>query len=185
MRPARSRFALALAALTFFASMPGADAATYTLTRTAIAGGGLSPSGTGPYTLSATLAQGSAGRASGGPYTLSAGFLYPRDLATTDAPPTPAIPTRVEFLPTSPNPARHSTRLSFELPAPAVVRLDVISVEGRRVATLLSRRFDAGRHQLHWNLADEAGHPLPPGLYFAVLSVGASRRSQRLVVLDR
>lgn len=176
--------ACAALALLATAAVPS-GAATYALTRTAVAGGGLSPTGAGPYTLTATLSQAASGPLAGGAYTLSAGFLHPRTLPNVDTPPLSARPTRVAFLPVQPNPARGALTLAFELPAEALVRLDVLSVDGRRVATLTSRRFEAGRHAIRWSGTDDVGAPVAPGIYLASFTSGTSRLSRRFVLLDR
>jgi hypothetical protein len=103
-------------------------------------------------------------------------------VATTDpeiegvpAPP----PTVLCMAPAAPNPAEVATRIEFALPASAHVTL---SVYGRQqghgpretsvVRSLLDGTLAAGTFAFYWDLSDDHGDPLPPGLYRVVLVVG-------------
>jgi hypothetical protein len=90
---------------------------------------------------------------------------------------------RVAWLPARPNPATTRVTLAFELPGATDARVDIYSVDGRRVATPFAGRRDAGRHTLDWACSDAAGRRLAAGVYVAVLTAGAFHRSQRVVVL--
>ncbi len=87
------------------------------------------------------------------------------------------------FAPPAPNPARAFTRLAFTLPRAGVVRLEVLDLQGRRVRTLADGAYMAGRWALAWNLGDDAGRAVAPGVYFARLSGAAGTLTRRLVVL--
>jgi hypothetical protein len=41
----------------------------------------------------------------------------------------------------------------------------------------------AGINALSWDGFDDAGHPVPPGVYFAAAASGTSRASMRVLVL--
>ena len=103
-------------------------------------------------------------------------------VATTDpgtegvpAPP----PTVLCMEPAAPNPAEVATRIQFALPASGHVTL---SVYGRHqghgpretsvVRTLLDGTVAAGTFSFHYDLNDDQGVPLPPGIYRVVLVVG-------------
>lgn len=59
-----------------------------------------------------------------------------------------------------PNPARGAVRLALALAAPAAVRVTVVDVQGREVATLADGERTAGRHALAWDASR-----LPAGVY--------------------
>jgi hypothetical protein len=42
---------------------------------------------------------------------------------------------------------------------------------------------DAGTHLLAWDGKDEGGREVRPGIYFALVTAGDSRRSERFVVI--
>ncbi len=94
-------------------------------------------------------------------------------LAAVPAPP----PTNVCFGPAYPNPASGFTRVNFSLPQPANVSLVVYGQHGKHgrafpVRTLASGSFAAGAFTVVWDLKDDAGAPLPPDIYRAVLVTG-------------
>ena len=76
-----------------------------------------------------------------------------------------------------PNPFRDATTLSYTLPAPAEVRLDVFDALGRLVATVEQGVRPAGLHEVAFRAADA----LPPGLYIARLTADGQRATRRLV----
>lgn len=50
-----------------------------------------------------------------------------------------------------PNPARARVTVSFRLDAPAEASIRVFGADGREVALLARRRFEAGEHRVNWN----------------------------------
>ena len=75
-----------------------------------------------------------------------------------------------------PNPFSNQTTLAFELDQPATVTLDVYDVTGRLVTTLTSRRYNAGRHQVDWQAAEQAR-----GVYFVRMTADGRPVSARKV----
>jgi hypothetical protein len=59
-----------------------------------------------------------------------------------------------------PNPFNPATTIEFSLPAKSHVRLEVYSLLGERVATLVDGEREAGMFSLHWTAT------VPSGLYF-------------------
>jgi hypothetical protein len=96
------------------------------------------------------------------------------------AAPEPMAPS---FLPVFPNPARSAARLDFTLARGARVRLDVLDAQGRRVRRLADGEWAAGRWTLPWDLADDAGRAVPPGLYLARLDAGGRAATRRVIVI--
>jgi len=92
-------------------------------------------------------------------------------------------PASLRLYTARPNPFNPATRLSFELPARAHVRLEVFDVSGRRVARILDEQLDAGRHEVDWRARDDAGRELPSGLYLARLRSENVALTTRLVLL--
>jgi hypothetical protein len=71
------------------------------------------------------------------------------------------------FAAPSPNPARIATTLRLALPRDGAVRLAVYDAGGRQVRTLHDGPMAAGAHAVPFDLRDDAGRALPPGLYLA------------------
>lgn len=91
---------------------------------------------------------------------------------------------RTRWLGASPNPFNPSTELAFELARESAVTLAIYSASGRCVAELLKgQRLTAGRHCVHWEGADTAGHPLPSGLYLLRFVADGQSEGARLILL--
>jgi hypothetical protein len=103
---------------------------------------------------------------------------------TTSAPTAVGGPAHggLALAPPAPNPARGTVRLSFDLPRATRVRMDVLDVQGRLVATLADGEFGAGRHERAWDGATTRGRAA--GLYFVRLRTPDGRLVRRVVLLD-
>jgi hypothetical protein len=76
-----------------------------------------------------------------------------------------------------PNPFRSTTRVSYTVPAPGMVRITVLDPRGSEVRLLMNQYKPAGRHEVVFN----AGN-LPAGLYFCSMTHGANVETVKLVV---
>lgn len=83
-----------------------------------------------------------------------------------------------------PLPARVATTFDVTLAAPGPSRLEIVDLAGRRVAVLADRVLAAGTHPVRWDLRDDAGRRVAPGLYFARLVTVAGAAATRVPVLD-
>lgn len=86
--------------------------------------------------------------------------------------------------PSAPNPFRSATRITYTLPRPMSVSLQVYDLLGRAVRTLVARNEPTGTHAVHWDGRSDAGQPLASGVYLYALE-GAGRRVVRRVTLLR
>jgi len=90
-----------------------------------------------------------------------------------------------------PNPLRPGrsggSQIIFALPgrtgATVDVRLRVIDLQGRVVRTLLDGPQSPGVHTAQWDGGDDAGAPLPVGLYLLNLTAGGVTDSERLLLI--
>ncbi|MCB1182646.1 endonuclease/exonuclease/phosphatase family protein [bacterium] len=90
------------------------------------------------------------------------------------------------LLPNAPNPFNPSTRLFFELAAPATVELRVYDARGALVRRLDAGALAAGVHDVTWDGADDAGRPVASGVYHVQLRgalPGGLVRDVRSIVL--
>jgi hypothetical protein len=83
----------------------------------------------------------------------------------------------------SPSPFTASTLISFTVPAPADVRLEVFDIEGRKVKTLLSGPAEPGARSAVWDGKDHTGADVSPGAYFYRLRSGDVSISRKVVKL--
>jgi hypothetical protein len=87
-----------------------------------------------------------------------------------DEPPVPPGATRLH--PNTPNPFDRLTQLRFDL-VDSPVRLSVLSRDRRTVRQLVDGALQRGVHTVLWDRLDDAGEPVPPGVYIARLETGA------------
>jgi hypothetical protein len=92
--------------------------------------------------------------------------------------PAPQQPSGNTLLANYPNPFNPVTQIRFELPEARQVRLDVYDVLGRRAATLVSERVQAGEHLVSWNAAG-----LSSGVYIARLQAGDEVHTLRMMLV--
>ena len=83
-----------------------------------------------------------------------------------------------------PNPAAGPTRLDYTLPVRAPMRLSIVDVGGRRVATLAHGTRAAGRHAANWDGTGADGRTVRPGVYYALLEQAGDVRAVPLVRLE-
>ena len=77
-----------------------------------------------------------------------------------------------------PNPFNSSTTISYQLQSSMRVRLDIIDIQGRRIAKLVDSNIQAGNHQINWNAAG-----VPSGIYFCRLQAGETIKYHKLVLV--
>jgi len=84
-----------------------------------------------------------------------------------------------------PNPAWGNSRIRWELNRAAPVRIEVVTVAGRRI---WSRQFEAtkaGHSWWDWNGRDAQGRRMPSGVYLVTVYAGSERLGSETIVLKR
>ena len=81
------------------------------------------------------------------------------------------------------NPFNPSARIAFSLPVRGRARMDIYSLRGRRVNTLIDAELSAGWHDLVWDGTDDAGRPLASGVYLYQLKTADALLSRKLTLL--
>ncbi|UCD95339.1 MAG: T9SS type A sorting domain-containing protein [Candidatus Zixiibacteriota bacterium] len=82
------------------------------------------------------------------------------------------------FTGNSPNPFNPMTRISFGLPQASDVRLEIYNIIGRRVATLVSGRLEAGPHTVIWDGTGNAS-----GIYFCRLKADRLVETMKMILI--
>lgn len=82
-----------------------------------------------------------------------------------------------------PNPFNPETRIDYELPRSARVRLDVFDVSGRLVTTIVDGPRPSGRSSVVWNGRDARGQAVASGVYAYRLTVEGEQALTRKMVL--
>jgi hypothetical protein len=102
-------------------------------------------------------------------------FVIPEEGAARDL---ADLPASFALHPAFPNPFNSSTTITFDLAAPANVRLAVFNVSGREVAEILRESMETGRHTVRF---DATG--LSSGLYLYRLNAGHNSASGKMLLL--
>jgi hypothetical protein len=83
-----------------------------------------------------------------------------------------------------PNPTKSGSQISYAIPGPSYVNLDIVSPSGQKVNSIYSGEMTEGIHSIIWNGSNEWGTRLPSGTYFVVLSMDDQRVMKRIQLLD-
>lgn len=96
---------------------------------------------------------------------------------------TPSLPLTIGT--PFPNPTSGPCRVAFNIPVdePLAGELAIFDLSGRRVRLLESGLLPAGDAVATWDGRDDEGRSVASGIYFVNLSVGASRRASRVMVV--
>lgn len=111
------------------------------------------------------------------PEWVNAIFANPSDVAA-GAPPVARI-TRIY-----PNPMNPSSRVTFALAAPALIRIDVFAADGRWVRTLLDAPHPAGAFSVGWDGSDRRGRAVASGNYLVRLQSGGTVDTRKVVLIE-
>ncbi|MBN2561176.1 MAG: T9SS type A sorting domain-containing protein [Phycisphaerae bacterium] len=83
-----------------------------------------------------------------------------------------------------PNPFNPTTTIHFELQESATVRIQVLDLAGRKIRDLRSGELlDAGQHSLSWDGRDNAGRPMPSGVYLCRFEVGSHAETRKMTLV--
>jgi hypothetical protein len=88
------------------------------------------------------------------------------------------LPTHCELSQNYPNPFNPTTTIEFSLPQAGYVSLTVYNLFGQRIATLVSKEFQPGKHKVAWEATGVAS-----GVYFYRLKAGEAVQTRRLILL--
>ncbi len=100
--------------------------------------------------------------------------VEPSDVVNSDQ----IFPKGFKLYQNTPNPFNPSTQISFYLPKVSDVRLSVIDLTGRAIATVTEGRFDPGDYTVVFDASS-----LASGVYFYRLQAGVFQQSRKLMVL--
>jgi signal peptidase I len=88
------------------------------------------------------------------------------------------LPISFELAQNYPNPFNPATTIRFIIPASNDVTLKICNVLGKEVATVVSRRLQAGEYSVRWN-----AETMPSGVYFYTLRSGSLTATKKLILL--
>lgn len=80
-----------------------------------------------------------------------------------------------------PNPFGDVTSIGYVIKHPGYVKIDVFSITGQLIRTLISGNLPAGSYSVTWNGKNNYGVPVPPGMYIYRLQTENSFESKRMI----
>jgi len=84
----------------------------------------------------------------------------------------------VQLMQNYPNPVNNTTTIPFSIAAPNRVKLEIINMDGRPVATLIDTYMNPGLHQANFTFSE-----LPGGIYLYRLITGSSVSTRKMTLI--
>ncbi len=75
------------------------------------------------------------------------------------------VPAEYALKQNYPNPFNPSTEIQFSLPTTSQTKLEIYSVAGEKVKTLVDGRYVPGTYKVTWNGTNDLGNPVASGMY--------------------
>lgn len=82
-----------------------------------------------------------------------------------------------------PNPFNPNTTIEFELEKSSNVSIDIYSINGELVKSILSNDLSAGTHKINWDGSSDSGTRLSSGVYFYKLTVDNISLTKKMILL--
>ena len=82
-----------------------------------------------------------------------------------------------------PNPFNPVSTIEYILPSTSFAKLEIFSLLGRRVRTLVNGRKPAGTHQVVWDGRDDAGREVASGIYLYRLKTSTGTLTRKMFLL--
>jgi len=119
----------------------------------------------------------------GGRFARIGGLLQPNVAATAESKPGSSPPVILPgTLAVAPNPTRAACTIQYVVARSGPVRLDVLDVSGRLMATLANHVQDPGRYTLTWD-GTGSGGLVASGLFFVRFTAPGQTTVKRLAVV--
>ena len=92
-------------------------------------------------------------------------------------------PTKLALYPNMPNPFNAATKIAFDLPKEADVKVEVYNMIGQKVKTLVAKHLDAGHYTVVWDGTDDDGNDVVSGVYFYRLSAYGKVQTRKMMLV--
>ena len=80
-----------------------------------------------------------------------------------------------------PNPFSDQTTISFSIDEDMPVSIEIFSIDGSKIATLLESNMKAGEHNISWDGTDASGQKLGSGIYLCTLRTNSVIATKKLI----
>ena len=88
------------------------------------------------------------------------------------------LPERMLLHPNYPNPFNPTTIIKYELPKPEKVKIEIFTLLGKKIKTLLNKQMTTGIHEIEFN-----GQNLPSGVYYYRIAAGKFQHEKKMILL--
>ena len=93
------------------------------------------------------------------------------------------LPSTMHLRQNYPNPFNSATTIEFEIGLSAHIQLDIYSLEGRHIASLIDDKLAAGMHRHTWHGKTNNGEMAPSGVYIYRLSSEQEIRTRKMLLV--
>ena len=93
------------------------------------------------------------------------------------------VASRPKIQKTFPNPFNPMTTIEFSVPKSGPVRVGILDVQGRLVATLVNEAMNPGVYRIRWNGKNGNGGDVASGVYYAQIQTRGGSGSGRLALI--
>jgi hypothetical protein len=83
----------------------------------------------------------------------------------------------------TPNPFSTETEISFNVRGAGQVRVEVYTLEGRLVRTLVDRSMESGSHDVRWDGKDASGRDVASGVYYYRVETEEDAQAGKMILL--
>jgi flagellar hook assembly protein FlgD len=90
-------------------------------------------------------------------------------------------PEESSFFEVNPNPFLSATNIKFNCNEVSDVSVQIFSMQGREIKSLLNDQKIKGTFQLTWDGTDNSGRKCPTGVYFIILEVNGNLYSKKII----
>jgi uncharacterized protein YegL len=94
------------------------------------------------------------------------------------------VPATFALYANTPNPFNPTTKITYDLPEPSEVNVEIFDMLGKRVRTLVNQRQSAGRYSVVWDGRDENGQIVSSGIFIYQLRAGKFVQSRKMLLLQ-
>lgn len=93
------------------------------------------------------------------------------------------VPEHFELQQNYPNPFNAGTVIPFSVPHKAHVTLEIYTIDGQQVTTLLDQELATGSYEEHWGGMDGNGKAVASGVYFTKMQAGSFTAVRKMIYM--
>jgi len=94
-----------------------------------------------------------------------------------------AIPHKFHLYQNFPNPFNSSTEIKYDIAEPSMVRINIYSMMGEKIADLVDSYIQRGSYSVVWNGKNVSGANVPSGIYFVLIEAGKFTDKKKILLV--